>query len=51
MSRHGDNNEFMNELSDALESRAKEVGARKAMQEVAEVIRAFCEYYWPEDET
>ena len=36
MSRHGDNNEFMNELSDALESRAKEVGARKAMQEVAD---------------
>jgi len=51
MSRHGDNNDFMNDLSYALEARAKEVGARKAVQEVADVLSAFCEYYWPEDTT
>lgn len=48
MSRFGEDREAMNEWSASLEKRAEEVGARQAVQEFAEVLAAFAEYYWPE---
>lgn len=49
MSRFGDDREHMDEWSETLERRAEEVGARQAVQEFAEVLATFAEYFWPED--
>ena len=49
MSRFGDEREAMNEWSASLQQRADEVGARQAVQEFAEVLATFAEYYWPKE--
>lgn len=47
MSRFGDENEFMNDLSEMLEKRAKEVGNDQALAEVFKVLLTHQEYYSP----
>lgn len=50
MSRFGDANEFMNDLSDMFEQRANEVGNRQLMNEISEVLNYHTEYLWKEKE-
>lgn len=48
MSRYGDNREHMNDWSEALEERAKQVGSPQAIKEFTEVLRDFVDIYWVE---
>lgn len=50
MSRYGDNREFMNDLSQALQDRAEQVGNRQALAEVFQVLQGHSEYYWADSE-
>jgi hypothetical protein len=49
VSRFGDR-DFMNDLSELLEDRAKAVGNRRALQELHAVVATHCEFYWPNAE-
>ena len=50
MSRFGDDREFMNDLSEALEKRAEKVGNAQAISEMLEVVKAHCDIYWAEEQ-
>jgi hypothetical protein len=45
MSRFGDDRQFMNDLSEQLEVRAREIGDMQAIREVLEVAQAHIELY------
>lgn len=45
MSRFGDDRDWMNDTSYALEQRAKEVGDKQAMLEMLQVLATHLEYY------